>query len=215
MLKACPTHQRNTSQRQGADLDIHISRDENPYHVTNVEYDENNEVLDFEINPPLEDASQNSVKQHTQKPHQIAGLLQEQLHGYTGSAYPNIPFETDSFQKDGTHVLKVKMPAKHPEDLKAWLDIMQILEPLQEKFYRQNNLISPYAFNINSPAFQVKKGESVLRYKLANLKARIASLLPIRIEWTSHEQWNKLKMLYAHQDFIHDALLPKSFKSIK
>ncbi len=219
MLQAFPTHHQNTSQRQGAILRVYISPDTNPYHVTDITRDPQGQIEDFHIYSPLEEenAVDLSIKEHNKKPFEIAHLLQEQLRGYIQSAYPDIPekhIKIDSYQPDelnSPHALKVEMHAKH---MKAWLDIIQILEPLQVIFYRQNNLTLPYAFNINSPEFEFKKGEA-LRYKLANLKARIASLLPIVIERTSQEQWNKVQMLYAHQDFIHDALLPTGFKAIK
>jgi hypothetical protein len=220
MLQAFPTHQQNTSQRQGAILRVYISPDTNPYHVTDITRDPQGQIEGFHIYSPLEEenAVDFSIKEHTKKPFEIAHLLKEQLTGYIQSAYPDIPQEhikIDSYQPDelnSPHVLKVKMPVKH---LMTWLDIIQILESLQENFYRQNNFTSPYAFKINSPDFQFEQGESTLRYKLANLKARITSLLPIVIEWTSQEQWKKLQMLYAHQDFIHDALMPTGFKAIK
>ncbi|MFN9691710.1 MAG: hypothetical protein ACK551_06395 [Vampirovibrionales bacterium] len=199
MLQAFPTHHQNTSQRQGAILRVHISPDTNPYHVTDI-------------------TTGLSIKEHNKKPYQIAHLLQECLRDYLQSAYPDIPknhIKFDSYQPDklnSPHVLKVKMHAKH---MKAWLDIIQILEPLQGIFHILNNRSSPYAFNINSPVFEFEEGESALRYKLAKLKARIASLLPYYFKLTSQEQWKKVQMLYAHQDFIHDALLPTGFKAIR
>jgi len=199
MLQAFPTHHQNTSQRQGAILRVHISPDTNPYHVTDI-------------------TTGLSIKEHNKKPYQIAHLLQECLRDYLQSAYPDIPknhIKFDSYQPDelnSPHVLKVKMHAKH---MKAWLDIMQILYPLQEIFYIRNNRSSPYAFNINSPEFEFEEGESALRYMLAKLKARITSLLPDGFRRASQKQLNKVQMLCEHRNLIHAALWPTDFKAIR